>query len=62
MTVMQLKEQSDIVTGFAVMGSRRWEPANIQEFNNKINKYKMKVKPAAPHGRLLATETKLNIK
>jgi len=33
-----------------------------EDLNNKINQYKMKGKPAAPHGRLLATETKHNIK
>ncbi len=38
-------------------GRRRREPANIQHFNNKINKYKWKA--AAPHGRLPHTKHKL---
>ncbi len=46
-----------IVTNLIDTGRRRREPANIQYFNNKINKHKSKA--AAPHGRLPHTKHKL---
>ncbi len=45
------------VTQLVDTGRRRREPANIQHFNNKINKLKWKA--AAPHGRLPHTKHKL---
>jgi len=36
------------ISNSVVMGRRMQKPANIQQFNNKINEYKMTVKDSSP--------------